>query len=52
MSKPGQTGEEDKVPGKKAKQAEGGKLTEADKASTGRVGGSYGTCVPMVPTTA
>uniref|UniRef100_A0AAQ4S871 Multidrug resistance-associated protein 1 n=1 Tax=Gasterosteus aculeatus aculeatus TaxID=481459 RepID=A0AAQ4S871_GASAC len=37
VSKPGQTGEEDKVPGKKAKQAEGGKLTEADKASTGRV---------------
>ncbi|XP_031726932.1 multidrug resistance-associated protein 1 [Anarrhichthys ocellatus] len=32
-----QTGEQDKVLGKKAKQPEVGKLTEADKASTGRV---------------
>ncbi|KAL6103555.1 abcc1 [Pungitius sinensis] len=37
VSKLGQTGEEDKVLGKKAKQPEVGKLTEADKASTGRV---------------
>ncbi|KAM8845061.1 multidrug resistance-associated protein 1 [Spinachia spinachia] len=37
VSKLGQTGEEDKVLGKKAKQPVVGKLTEADKASTGRV---------------
>ncbi|KAM9346446.1 multidrug resistance-associated protein 1 [Symphorus nematophorus] len=37
VSKLSQTGKEDKVQSKKAKNPEVGKLTEADKASTGRV---------------
>lgn len=39
MSKLSQMGKEGEVLNKKAKNAEVGKLTEADKASTGRVGG-------------
>lgn len=38
VSKLSQTGKEDKELNKKAKNPEVGKLTEADKASTGRVG--------------
>lgn len=38
VSKLSQTGKDDKVLSKKTKNPEVGKLTEADKASTGRVG--------------